>query len=259
MKNAEQLKILFGQILVHLSLIPMIIYGSAWMWSVVLLVYFFQMGWGISLCNHRFLSHKTFFPNRILKIIMLFWSTTSLQGSALSWVAMHREHHAHSDSEKDPHTPNHGFFKSYFLSMMHTPEIRYIKDHLRDKDLILFHKHYWKINIAYFVSLFVIFGWMGPIVGHMMPSFITWQAVSMVNAVSHVNANMPWLLGYKSYQTEDQSKNLPLIGVITFGEGWHNNHHENPRNPSFKRKWFEWDVMADILSLLVKVKLAKYT
>lgn len=260
MKNKEQLKILFGQILVHLSIVPMIIYGSPWQWSLTIMLYFFQVGWGISLCNHRYLSHKTFvLKSKLLKTFLLFCSTVSLQGSALAWVAMHREHHAHSDDIGDPHRPKDGFFHSYFLSMMHTPNIRYIKDHLRDTDVTWFHKHYWKINLTYSVLLFAIFGPMGPVVGHLIPAFFTWQAVGMVNAVAHVDIKMPWILGYKSYETGDDSKNLPLIGVLAFGEGWHNNHHQDPRNPSFTRLWYEWDLMAQILSCLVKLQLAEYT
>jgi fatty-acid desaturase len=234
-------------ILCQLSLIPAIIIGTPGLWLLAFFVYFLMMGLGVSLLNHRILSHKSVnVNNRFIKIFLLFWSTVMLQGSTMAWVAMHREHHAYSDTERDPHGPNDGFWKSYWMSMFHTPSIRFIKDFIRDKDITFFHTHYWIINIAYSTMLYILFGFTGVLFLHLVPAAMTWHGVSMVNAVSHMKYNVPWIIGYRNFDTDEQSKNIPLAGYLTFGEAWHNNHHGRPREISFQLKWWEFDLVGKI-------------
>lgn len=242
----DQIKILVMVIVAQLSFIPMIVYGSATDWIISFLIYFFMFGLGVSLFNHRVLSHKSvLIKNKFLKYFLLFWSTVMLQGSTMAWVVMHREHHAHSDTENDPHSPVEGFWKSYWLSMMHTPNIRrYGIDLLRDKDLLNFHKYFWHINFVYSLILFLFFGWFGIIVFHLVPAALTWHGVSIVNAVSHAPIKLPMILGYRNYNTNENSKNIPLAGYLTFGEAWHNNHHGKPSSFTFQSKWWEFDIIA---------------
>jgi len=254
----EQYKILAGQIFVHAMLIPMMAYGHWYHWAASFGMYFMTMTFGISTFNHRFLAHRSIeFASSTLKSICIFLSTISLQGSSLAWVAMHREHHAHSDTGLDPHSPdNDGFFGSYFLSMMHTPNIkRYGIDLLRDKTVIWFHKYYWRINIIYSVTLFLVFGWMGPLVLHWIPAVMQWHGSSIVNALAHFGKPVPAIVGYRNFDTNENSKNLPLFGYLTFGEGWHNNHHGKPRSYTFKHRWFEIDLVANVIDLLANARL----
>jgi stearoyl-CoA desaturase (delta-9 desaturase) len=118
---------------------------------------------------------------------------------------------------------------------------------LRDKTLTFFHTHYWKINIAYSVLLFVCFGLTGVLIGHWVPAAMTWHGVSIVNAVSHTPVKVPKIIGYRNFNdTGEYSKNIPLAGLITFGEAYHNNHHGDPSNPSFSLKWWEFDLIGKI-------------
>jgi stearoyl-CoA desaturase (delta-9 desaturase) len=172
---------------------------------------------------------------------------------------MHREHHAYSDTKDDPHSPINGFFKSYFLSMMYFPKMEFVKDHLRSREMLFFHKHYWKINAAYALTLLVLFGPLGVVVCHFVPAFFSWQGVSVVNAISHSTFDLPSIVGYKNYENKDNSKNLYLIGYLTFGEGWHNNHHADPKNPNFGIHWYELDLISNILNLMSKTKLITFT
>lgn len=256
----EQYKILGGQIFAHLMLIPMILYGTINQWLIAFFIYFLMMSFGISMMNHRTLAHRTVeIKSIVLKYFALFMSTISLQGSSLAWVAMHREHHKHSDTEKDPHSPSHdGFFHSYFLSMMHTPNIkRFGLDLLRDKSVVWFHKHFWKINIGYSLLLLLIVGPMGPVVFHLIPAVFQWHGSSIVNGLAHYHKSVPSIVGYRNFETNELSKNLPLFGYITFGEGWHNNHHGKPQSYTFKHKWFEWDIVANIINLFSFIGLVK--
>lgn len=243
-------------------LVPMMLYGHWWYWFVSFAVYFFMMAFGISSFNHRYLSHRSFsFSWRYLEYFCAFWSTVSLQGSALAWVSQHREHHAYADTERDPHSPsNDGFFGSYFLSMMHTPNVkRFGLDLLRMPHVIWLHKHYWKVNAAYSLLLLAVFGWWGPIVLHYIPAVFAWHGASVINAVSHAVQKLPWWLGYRNYDTNENSKNLPLFGFFTFGEAWHNNHHRKPAHWNFMHKWYEIDITAGMLWCLSKIGAVKFT
>lgn len=256
MKNTKitQYKILSGVILCQLTLLYFLFTGTIMQWSISFFIYFLMMGLGVSLLNHRILAHKSVnVENKFFRHFLLFLSTIMLQGSTLAWVGMHREHHAYSDTDKDPHSPvTLGFWKSYWLSMMHTPNIRFVKDLMREKTIQWYHNNYWKINISYSIVLFILFGFEGMIIGHLVPAALTWHGVSVVNAVSHTQVPVPKIIGYRNFETNEYSKNIPLAGYLTFGEAWHNNHHGDPSNPSFKLKWWEWDLVGQIALLIKK-------
>lgn len=246
----DQWIIFCSVIICQLALIPGIILGDISLWLFSFIMYFCMMGLGVSLLNHRIMAHKSIQLNsRILKNILLFFSTIMLQGSTMAWVAMHREHHAYSDTEQDPHGPNEGFWKSYWCSMFHKPNIRFMKDYLRDDSVVFFHKHYWMINTVYALVL-LSFGWQVWLFGHLVPAALTWHGVSFVNAVSHMKWPVPWIIGYKNHNTHEQSKNLPLAGYLTWGEAWHNNHHANPKSISFQTRWWEFDLIGEIGKLI---------
>ena len=249
----DQYKIFIGMLIGQASLLYFIFTASAWMWIPVIVFYFFMMGLGVSLLNHRILAHRSVvIKSKVFKYFLLFWSTVMLQGSTLAWVGMHREHHGFSDTEKDPHSPVTGFWKSYFMSMFHTPNIRFVKDIMRDPDILLFHKNFWEINFIYGILLYAIFGINGLLIGHLVPAALTWHGVSIVNSISHFPAKYPWILGYRNFETDEFSKNIPLAGYLTWGEAWHNNHHGNAVSPTFKVKWWEWDLIGQIALLINK-------
>lgn len=198
---------------------------------------------GISAGYHRLLSHKGYDTPRWFKITSLLIGTLGLNASALVWAAMHREHHAYSDKEGDPHSPSLlGFFETYFGIAMYQPKLRFAKDLLRDNDVMFFHKHYFKINLAYDVVLFLIdptlIIWL-----HLLPAVILWHATAAINVFSH----MP-RIGYKTYDTKDESRNSHVLAVLIAGEGYHNNHHHDPKNTNFAHKQNEFDITGWMIS-----------
>lgn len=249
----DQYKLFFTVVFMQLALLYFIFTASAWMWIPVVGFYFMMMGLGVSLLNHRALAHRSVsIKNKGFRAFLLFMSTVMLQGSTLAWVGMHREHHGFSDTERDPHSPVTGFWKSYFMSMFHTPNIRFVKDLLRDHMIQVFHRNYWEINFMYSIILYLFFGIDGVLICHWVPAALTWHGVSIVNAISHYPAKFPWILGYRNFDTDEFSKNIPLAGYLTWGEAWHNNHHGDAVNPSFKVKWWEWDLVGQIASFINK-------
>lgn len=189
----------------------------------------------MSVTYHRLISHKSFKTNNVFKIVGLFLGTVGLTGSALAWCAVHKEHHVHSDTKQDPHSPiTQSFFSVQFLSMFYKPKLKYIKVFLNDPLVVFFHKNYFKINFLYALVLF-IFDPFALIYAYFFPAFLLWHAGSLINSACH-------LYGYRNYSTNDHSKNNLVLGYLMWGEGWHNNHHRFPTAANNKVRWFELDI-----------------
>jgi stearoyl-CoA desaturase (delta-9 desaturase) len=140
--------------------------------------------------------------------------TVMLSGSAIAWVAIHREHHKHSDTEKDPHSPVFkGYWRVHFMSMFVKPKIKHAVDLIRSPFYKFQHQYYFTINIVYALILFlldpfaIIYAWL-------VPAALVWNAGSLIVSFSH---------------KEGKATDNALLGLLTFGEGWHKTHHDNWR------------------------------
>lgn len=184
---------------------------------------------------HRTLSHKNQIHPTIEKILLLL-SWIGASGSAIGWVGTHRKHHRYSDTEKDPHSPvHHGILKTYWYSSGNEDVIRYVPDLLR-KPLFLFqHQHYFKVLILlHIITILVLpFEWYWCLL--IAPAFLMWFAGSTINLFCHDKTG---------------PINVPILGYINAGEGWHKNHHDQPANQSF-RHWADW---GGHLQQLMKIK-----
>ncbi len=207
----------------------------------------------VTLFAHRSWAHKSWIPNRAVKLYGLFMFSLLFVGNSLGWVSIHREHHRYTDTEKDPHSP---YYKSrlriHFLSYLNKVKIQYMADLLKDKDHIFFAKYYWHINFILFLILFLI--------DNTYLSF--WIAVLGINIIKMHTINSlghktPWfLLPIKNNSTSSNSVILALLNINS-GEAWHKNHHEDPKNWKFGKQWYEIDPPSWVISLLVFLKLAK--
>lgn len=207
---------------------------------------------GISACYHRLLSHKGFTVSRPVKILMIWFAAISGQGSPIWWIALHRGyHHRHSDKDEDPHSPIHGFWHSYILWMFKIPtkdlNPRYVVDLLRDKDVVFFHSHYYKILwISHALVAFISFDFW--LYSMLFPAFITLHSYGIQTSFNHIK-----FMGYKTYTTSDNSVNSIWLWPFILGEAWHNNHHGQPGNPNYgNRKWWEVDPTYWLIWLLKK-------
>ena len=228
-------KLLVFQIIAHLSLIPMILYGSVYHWVLSFFVYFITGCFGMSMTFHRLLSHKSWNAPKWFEVFGTLAGTYGLTGSSIGWVAIHREHHHFTDQEKDPHSPKHkGFFRVQWLSMYDTPNTKYVVHLLRSKLHVFLHKYYIPIHLVICLFWYLIDP-MLLVSAYLFPAAILWNGGSFINTITHMT-------GYKNHKTKDDSTNVPLLGILMWGEGWHNNHHAQPNNPSFKYKWWEFDM-----------------
>lgn len=222
----------------------MIIYADMKMWLISILFYFLYGCLGVALTYHRLVSHGSFQVPKVFLHIGLLLGTLGGVGSILEWCAVHRAHHKHADTEKDPHGPQGRFLQMQFLAMLVPGGPRYITDLIRNKTYLFYHRMYWWLHAAW-VLLLLMIDYEAIIYAYLFPSFILWHAMSSLGTLSHLP-----LLGYKNFDTKDDSRNIPLLGYLIFGEGWHNNHHKEPGSWQFKRRWFELDLTGFIIRLI---------
>lgn len=215
----------------------------------------------MSLSFHRYHTHKGVIINKWIDMPMQVWLWMVTSMSKVDWVSVHIFHHAHSDREKDPHSPlRKGLWHALFLGVFDYtkakswPEVERIKKTIPTNKLELYiHNHSF---VGPYIMTFVAIVLFGPLWG---------SAVAVINflisptlAVGGVNALAHWW-GYRNHVTTDNSRNLGFIfplNFLTCGEMDHNNHHAHMRSCSFRHRWFEFDVGFFYLKVLKRIQLA---
>lgn len=201
----------------------------------------------MSVTYHRFLTHRSFKTYTWFEIFGTLCGTIGLTGSSLSWTAVHRKHHTKADKVGDPHSPNVlGYFYAQWLSMFSNVQITK-SPVIRNKFHRIVHNYYFIINICYGILLYIIGGMWAVLTFWLVPACLLWNAGSLINTVCHTS----WL-GYKRYNTGDRSVNNPVLGLLMWGEGWHNNHHRHQNKPNIGEKWYELDIGYLIIRLVKK-------
>lgn len=204
--------LLLTQVVAHLALIPMILYGTWWQWLVAIFVYFLNGCLGMTMTYHRLLSHKAWSCPKWLERLFTLFAGIGMTGSAISWVSIHRAHHRFSDTEKDPHSPQHkGFLWAHFLSMFAKVDPRYVPDLLRQNFYVYQHKHYFTIAFIYALFVYLILGPFGLVYAWLVPAALLWNGGSTIVSVSHRKGG-PY--------------NDLLFVFTIWGEGYHKNHHD---------------------------------
>lgn len=215
-------------------------------------------GLGITLTYHRLLTHKSFETLRPIRFITSLIACLACQGGPLAWVAAHRLHHAESDKEKDPHSPRKGFFWSHMGWCMTKSEfldrydvyVNYVPDLAKEKELVFLNQTHilWTFVLAGLLYLWG--GWSFVVWGVFVRLVLVWHCTWFVNSASHV-----W--GYQSYDSKDDSRNLWWVALLTYGEGWHNNHHAFQHSAKHGLHWWEFDTTYLTIRFLEFFKLAK--
>lgn len=219
---------------------------------------------GVTLGYHRLLTHGSLEVPRWLKYFFSICGMLSAEGSPLFWVATHRKHHVLSDQEGDPHSPYDGFWWSHFLwfePRQPKEELeglfrRWAPDLYRDPVQRFFHKTFILFPILLGVALYAVGeyffqqGWAFLLWGLCARLVFCYHSTWFVNSATH-------LWGYRNYETTDNSRNLWWVALISYGEGWHNNHHAHQRLARHGHKWWELDVTYGVIWCLKKVGLAR--
>lgn len=238
--------LLIMQLLAHASLLCSVLWFTPHDWLCAVAVYFVTGLFGMSVTYHRLLTHNSWDAPRWLRNLGALVGSYGMIGSPVSWVAMHRTHHQLIDTEGDPQSPLVlRWWMVQWFPMMHDVDLRYSSDLLRDPFQVRLHRVYELMHLATVLFLLTTFGLHATMVWYLTPAAILWNAGSMVDTLCSYK-------GYRRFETDDSSHNLWPLGILVFGEGFHNNHHGSPITASFSRAWWEVDLGGVLIRCLPK-------
>jgi stearoyl-CoA desaturase (delta-9 desaturase) len=253
-------------ILLHLGAIAAFFVFSWKALLVALLLYWVAGSLGIGMCYHRLLTHRGYHTPKWLEYFLTICGTLALEGGPISWVATHRVHHQNADEDGDPHSPRDGGLWSHvgwvITGRAHNVTgdlLHFVPDLRRDKFHCWISKWHWIPLAGLALLLFLIGGLPCVLWGICLRTVIGLHSTWLVNSATHM-----W--GSRRFATRDDSRNSFWVAILTFGEGWHNNHHSHPQFARHGRAWYEidlnwygilllrllglaWDVKAPILNI----------
>ncbi len=208
--------------------------------------------WAITAGFHRYFAHRSYRTSRGFQFLLAFLGTTAMQNGPLWWASWHRRHHRYADTARDTHSPLQGFWHAHmgwFLDGSHDEaDLSNVKDLTRFPELRFLDMHKWMPIVAYGVACFALAGASGLVWGFVVSTIACLHATALINSLAHV-----W--GTRRFDTPDQSRNNALLAVLTLGEGWHNNHHDQMSVARQGVRWFELDVTYYTLKVLSWVGL----
>ncbi len=214
---------------------------------------------------HRYFSHRAFRTSRVVQFVFGVIGASSVQRGPLWWAAHHRHHHRHADTEHDPHSPRAGFLRSHMGWFLTRAGFRADRSRVRDlerfPELRLLDRFDVLVPIALATALFLWGGWLQrnhPELGTSAAQMLVWgffvSTVVLFHATVTINS-LAHRWGRRRYDTHDDSRNNAFLALITFGEGWHNNHHHFPGSARQGHRWWEFDLSWYVLCVLAALRI----
>ena len=253
--------VIVGMLVFHLACLGAFFTGVSWAAFIVAFVLYVVRGMGVTTGFHRLLAHRSFKTNRFIQFILALCGSLAVQGGPLWWVAHHREHHAETDTEGDIHSPvTKGMWQAHLGWMMTDAAFNEKGNNSRDlhkfPEIKFLQRHYVWLIVGQIALLYLLGFWLGQsypelgtngaqmvIWGFFISTVFTWHVTFCVNSVCHRWGGMP-------YDTGDASTNNVFIGILAFGEGWHNNHHHYPSSARHGLRWWQVDTTWYLLRTL---------
>jgi len=226
--------------LVHLVAIGGVLWvGVSWKALVLCAVMYYVRMFGLAVGYHRYFAHRTFRTSRVGQFLLALLASTAAQKGPLWWAGHHRNHHRHSDTELDVHSPSQrGFWWAHvgwiFCQKYDATDFDVIKDFAKYPELRWLDKFALLPPVVLAVGLWLSFSWVGLFWGFFFSTVVLWHGSFTVNSLMHV-----W--GSRRYLTPDTSRNNWPLVFVTLGENWHNNHHHYQASASQGFFWWEID------------------
>ncbi len=229
-------------------------------WSAVgvfLILQFVTGVLGITVCYHRLLAHRSFRVPKWLEYGLTYCGVLALQNGPVKWVATHRVHHAFADRPQDPHSPNRGFWWAHMLWLFPFDELldcpeqfqKYVPELVRDP-VHRFLERTADLQTVIVGVLLVLCGGLPWLVwGLFLRIAFVYHITWLVNSAGH-------LWGYQSYRTNEGSRNNWWVALLSYGEGWHNNHHAYAYSAAHGLRWWELDVTYLVIRTLALFHMA---
>ena len=247
-----------AMILFHAGAIAALFFFSWKVFFVTVFLYWMSTGLGISLGYHRLHTHRSYIVPKPLEYFFGICGALTLEGGPISWVGTHRLHHQMADKPGDPHSPHDGTFWSHmgwllWGETMHSNTrvmAKYAPDLAKDKFYVWLNNYHWVPEVVLAVILLAVGGLPMFLWGIFVRVVFGWHATWLVNSATHMT-------GYRRFETRDDSRNTWWVALITFGEGWHNNHHAHPTSARHGLAWYEFDPSWLLLKVMRKFGIAK--
>jgi len=226
-------------LLFHAVPLLAVVTGVTWKAVAIFGVLYTLRMFAITAGYHRYFAHRSYRANRPVQFVLALLGTTAAQKGPLWWAAHHRAHHRFSDTERDVHSPQKGLWWSHagwiLCDRYKDTDLELVRDLVAFPELRLVERFNgvgpW---ILAGLSLW-IGGWSGLVFGFFGSTVLLWHATFTINSLSHT-------VGSRRYATRDTSRNNAVLAILTFGEGWHNNHHHYPVSARQGFYWWEIDL-----------------
>lgn len=210
---------------------------------------------GITGGYHRYFAHRTYKTGRVFQFLLALVAQSSAQRGALWWASTHRHHHKYSDTLEDVHSPvRRSFLYSHmgwiFDRKHRDTDLAAIPDFAKYPELVWLDRNRYLPPIALGFLVWLFAGWSGLIVGFFWSTVALWHATFCINSLAHV-------YGKRRYLTGDQSRNNWWLALLTFGEGWHNNHHHYQSAACQGFRWYEIDISYYVLKALAALGIVR--
>jgi stearoyl-CoA desaturase (Delta-9 desaturase) len=218
--------------------------------ALAVLGYLVRM-WAVTTGYHRYFSHRSFKTGRVFQFVLGWLGASAMENGPLWWASWHRRHHKHSDQDGDMHSPvRYGFWRSHmgwFLwGEADYPDLSNVQDLAKFPELCWIEKYKWVPLVTHAALCWLLGGLPGLMWGFFVSSILVLHATALINSLAHI-------FGSRRFETKDGSRNNMLLSLLTFGEGWHNNHHHEMTSARQGYVWWEIDASYYILWLLEKV------
>ncbi|MEZ5356157.1 MAG: fatty acid desaturase [Bryobacteraceae bacterium] len=225
--------------------------------AVAAVLYFLCISWGIGMGYHRLLTHRSYKVPRWIEYLFAVLGSMTLEGGPIFWVGTHRIHHQCSDQEGDPHSPRDGAWWSHIgwiiLGKGQHNETdyfrRYAPDMTRNGFYVWLNTYHYVPLLISAALLFAWGGWPAFLWAGCLRVVVSLHSTWAVNSATHM-----W--GKRRFLTKDDSRNNWWVALLTFGEGWHNNHHAKPNSARHGLAWYELDITWLQIKALGKLGIA---
>jgi stearoyl-CoA desaturase (delta-9 desaturase) len=226
--------------------------------AAAVVAYYFATGLGISMGYHRLHTHRSYKVPKWIEYFFAVCGTLTLEGGPIFWVATHRLHHQFSDQPGDPHSPRDGAFWSHvgwilFGETNHNNTkvmSRYAPDLAKDRFYVWLNNYHWVPIVILTGILYAVGGIPLVLWANFLRIVFGLHATWAVNSATHM-----W--GSRRFDIRDDSRNTWWVALISFGEGWHNNHHAHPTSARHGLAWYEFDPSWLLIKALRRLGLAK--
>ena len=244
--------------LLHIGAIAGLFFFTWKLLAITVFLYWLTTGLGISMGYHRLHTHRSYKVPTAIEYFFAVCGALTLEGGPISWVAVHRVHHQNSDMPGDPHSPRDGGWWAHAgwlltgetLHNNTTAMAKYAPDLSKDRFYVWLNNYHWLPSVVLAVVLFAIGGLPLMLWGVLVRVVFGLHATWLVNSATHM-----W--GRRRFATRDDSRNTWWVALITFGEGWHNNHHAHPTSARHGLAWYEFDPSWILIKTLRYLGVAK--